>query len=123
MMRRSIALCLALLVLLLAATPDLQPNGLPRATLVGRITGPLGRGPVAGRQVVAIEVTTGARYATKTHVSGGFTLLLPAGRYRLDVAVTWAERVVEAPEVLELEPGDFVRGADVVLGGAGLVDR
>jgi len=127
-MRRLIVLWLALLTLLLAACrtaapPGLEPSKPPRATLAGRVTGPLNSGPVAGRQVVAVEVTSGARYATKTHVSGGFTLFLPPGRYRLDVTLAWAERVIEAPELLELEPGGFVRDADVVLGGAGLVKR
>jgi hypothetical protein len=106
-----------------AAPPGLEPSQPARATLAGRVTGPLESGPVAGRQVVAVELKSGARYATRTHVSGGFTLFLPSGRYRLEVALTWAERLIEAPEILELEPGAFVRDADFVLGGAGLVER
>lgn len=125
-MRRSIVLWLAFLVLLLmgcrtAAPPADVAGAPPRATVAGKVTGPLGSGPVAGRLVSAVEVTTGARYSAKTHLSGGFTLLVPPGRYRLEVALARAERVAEGPGTLDLAPGDFVRDADFVLGGAGLV--
>lgn len=128
MLRRSIPFWVALLVLLLAdcrsaAPPALEPVPTARATLAGKVTGPQGIGPVAGRQVVAVDVTTGARYATKTHLSGGFTLLVPPGRYRLEVALARAESIVEEPGVLDLAPGALVRDADVVLGGAGVADE
>jgi hypothetical protein len=127
-MRRSIVLWLAVLVLLLlgcrTAAPPVDVSGaLPRATVVGKVTGPLGTGPVAGRLVSAVEVATGARYSTKTYVTGGFTLLVPPGRYRLEVALARAERVAEDPGILELAPGAFVRDADLVLAGAGLVSE
>jgi hypothetical protein len=127
-MRRSIVLWHAMLVLLLpgcrAAAPPLVAEGEPpRATVTGKVTGPLGSGPIAGRQVSAVDVTTGARYSTKTTVSGGYSLLVPPGRYRLEVALLWAERVVGDPGTLELAPGAFVREADLVLGGAGLASE
>jgi hypothetical protein len=70
--------------------------------------------------VAAIEVQGGRRFSTRTGVNGGFTLLLPPGRYRLEVALASAENLVVEPEVVELEPGGVVAGVDVVLGGAGL---
>jgi hypothetical protein len=125
-MRRSIVLWLAIVLLLLlgcrtVGRPVETGGEPPRATVAGKVTGPLGSGPIAGRLVSAVEVATGARYSTKTHVSGGFTLLVPPGRYRVEVALVPPERIVEDPGVLELAPGDFVDDADVVLGGAGLV--
>jgi len=128
-MRRSIPFWLAITVVLLlllgcrtATPPGLEPGVTPaRATLAGRLTGPLGSGPIAGRLVSGVEVTTGARYSAKTHVSGGFTLLVPPGRYRLEVALSRAERVVEDPGVLDLASGAVVLDANLVLGGAGLV--
>jgi hypothetical protein len=66
--------------------------------------GALGSGPVAGRLVSAVELGTGARYSTTTYVTGGFTLLVPPGRYRLEVALARAERVAEGPGVLDSPP-------------------
>lgn len=124
-MRRSVVLWLAILVLLLlgcrTAAPPLDAAGEPpRATVTGTVSGPLGSSPVAGRQVSAVEVTTGAYYSTDTTVSGRYSLLLPPGRYRIELVLLPAERVVEDPGVLDLAPGAFVREADLVLGGAGL---
>jgi hypothetical protein len=92
-----------------------------RATVAGKVTGPQGSSPLEGRLVSVVEVTTGARYSTKTHVSGGFTLLVPPGSYRLDVALAPAEKIVKDPGVLELAAGALVDEANVVLGGGGLV--
>lgn len=127
-MRRAVVLWLAILVLLLlgcrTAAPPLAAGGEPpRATVAGKVTGPLGSGAIAGRLVSAVEVTTGARYSTKTTVSGRYSLLVPPGRYRLELALLRAERVVADPGILDLAPGDFVREADLVLGGAGLASE
>jgi hypothetical protein len=127
-MRVSIPFWLAIPAILLlppgcrTAAPLIGAEEVPaRATVAGKLTGPRGSGPIDGRLVSAVEVTPGARYSTKTHLSGGFSLLLPPGRYRLEVALVPAERVVQDPGVLELAPGAFVGEANVVLGGAGLV--
>jgi hypothetical protein len=122
------ALWLAVTMLVLAgcrtAAPLIGAEAVPaRATLVGTISGPRGSAPLVGRQVSAVEVTTGALYSTKTQDSGGFTLLVPPGRYRLEVDLIPPERVADDPGVLELAPGEIVEDADVVLGGAGLVDE
>jgi hypothetical protein len=129
-MRRSIPIWLMILVFLLlflgcrTAAPPVDMAGEPlRATLAGRVIGPMGSGRVAGRLVTAVEVTNGARYSTMTHSSGGFTMLVPPGRYRLDVVLTWAERLVSDPGVIDLEPAALVRDAVVVVGGAGLASE
>jgi hypothetical protein len=116
---------LAIALLLLACRTGAPPGavaGRPeRGTIAGRLTGPLDSGPIAGRLVEAVEVTTAARYSTKTTVSGGFTLFVPPGRYRLYVALGRGERLIEEPGVLRLGPGGFVDDAELVLGGAGMV--
>jgi hypothetical protein len=129
-MRRSIPLWVALLVILLvllgcrtAAPPGDEPAAPARATIAGRLSGPLGTAPVAGRLVEAVEVTTGARYSTTTTVSGGFSLFVPPGRYRLSAALGRGESLVAGPGILALAPGQVSREADLVLGGAGVVDE
>jgi hypothetical protein len=91
-----------------------------KATLSGTVRGPEESAPVVGRRVEAIAVRGGRRFVTRTGVNGGFTLLLPPGRYRLEVALASVESVVAQPDVLDLDPGSVVAGIDVVLGGAGL---
>jgi hypothetical protein len=126
-MRRPMWIPICILVLILplldcrTAAPLIGAEAIPaRATVAGRVTGPMGSDPVAGRLVSAVDVTTAARYWTTTSVTGGFTLLVPPGRYRLNVALARAERLVEEPRVLDLDPGAFVDDADFVLGGAGI---
>lgn len=92
-----------------------------RGTLAGGVRGPEGVAPVENRLVEAVEVDTGYRESTKTNVLGEFSLLLPPGRYRIEVALAPGEAVVEEPGVIELGPSELVPHADVVLGGAGVV--
>jgi len=94
-----------------------------RGTLAGAVRGPEGVAPVENRLVEAVEVDTGHRESTKTNVLGEFSLLLPPGRYRIEVALGPGEAVVEEPGVVELGPSQLVPHADVVLGGAGVVTR
>lgn len=118
------ALCLAL-----AATgctgvpvPATEKDPSAQGTLSGAVRGPGGVAPPAGRQVEAVDVETGRRYATETNTVGGFSLLLPPGRYRVEVALTSGETVVESPGIVTVEPSELVDEQDVTLGGAGVVD-
>jgi hypothetical protein len=104
------------------AAPLIGAEEVPaRATMAGNVAGPHGGAPLAGRLVSAVEQTSGALYSTKTQDSGGFVLLVPPGRYRLEVALIPAERVVEDPGVIELAPGEIIDDVDVVVGGVGVV--
>jgi hypothetical protein len=87
------------------------------------VRGPGGVAPPAGRQVEAVDIATGRRYATETNPVGGFSLLLPPGRYRVEVALTPGETVVESPGIVTVEPSELADEQDVILGGAGVVDE
>jgi hypothetical protein len=77
--------------------------------------------PVAGRQVAAVEVDTGERYETNTNVVGTYTVMLPPGRYRVEVDLASGEAIVEEPGVVEVGPGELAEDQDFTLGGAGVV--
>jgi hypothetical protein len=77
--------------------------------------------PVEGRLVEAVEVDTGLRYGTKTNAAGAFSLMLPPGRYRLEVALGPGESVIKDPGVVTLGSSELAHGQDVTLGGAGVV--
>jgi len=126
---RYVAAGAALAAMLLACAPacsSLPPprveNEDARGTLAGSVHGPGGVAPVKGRQVVAVEVDTGRRYSTRTNDVGSYSLLVPPGRYRIEVALASGEEVVRDPGVAQVEPSQLIPEADVVLGGAGLAD-
>ncbi len=94
-----------------------------RGTLAGSVRGPEGVAPVEGRLVEAVDVDTGVRYGTRTNAVGGFSLMLPPGRYRLGVVLGPGESIVEDPGVVTLGPSELARDKDVTLGGAGVIGR
>jgi hypothetical protein len=89
-------------------------------TLAGTVRGPEGIAPPPGRQVEAVNVDTEARYATETGVTGGFSVMVPPGRYRIEVTLVPGEEVIRDPGVVAVESGGLADGKDVVLGGAGV---
>jgi hypothetical protein len=94
-----------------------------RGTLAGVVRGPEGIAPVKGRLVEAVEVDTRERLGTRTNAEGGWSLLVPPGRYRIEVTLAPGETVVKDPGVVEVGPSQLVPHADVELGGAGVVDE
>jgi hypothetical protein len=97
-------------------------NQRARGTLSGTVTGPDETLPVAGRLVEAVDVTTGARFSTTTDRAGGYSILLPAGTYRIEVALGRDEAVAKKPPLVEIGPGQVRTGIDVIFGGAGVVE-
>lgn len=104
------------------AVPPVEEKPSARGTLAGTVRGPSGVAPPAGRQVEAVEVDTGDRYSTETSVTGGFSLMLPPGRYRIEVTLVPGEEIIEDPGVVSVEPGELANQKDVTLGGAGVVE-
>jgi hypothetical protein len=70
----------------------------PAGTISGRLQTPGGGAPVAGRLVTAVNNADGQRFQTRTSNTGGFTLKVPPGSYRVEV---------------ELKPGEGATGAPV----------
>jgi hypothetical protein len=94
-----------------------------RGTIAGAVRGPEGVAPVEGRLVEAVEVQSGLRYRTTTNPAGGFSLMVPPGRYRLEVTLTPPESVLKEPGIITVEPSGLVDEQDVVLAGAGVVEE
>lgn len=94
----------------------------PRGTITGIVRGPEGTSPVAGRTVHVVNVATGERHAVKTSSNGGFTIELPAGKYRLELPLRDGEMLVKSPGVVDLDTGDIDSHVEFVLAAA-RVDR
>jgi hypothetical protein len=87
-----------------------------RGTLSGTVRGADNTAPAVGRTVEAVEVDTGQRYSAITNVTGGFTIMVPEGRYRLKVALLEGESVVKDPGVVNVSKSDAESRIDIVLG-------
>jgi hypothetical protein len=98
-------------------------NTSANGTLSGTARGPGGVDPAQGRQVEATEVDTGRRYTTETNVAGGYSLMLPAGRYRLELQLEPGESLLEKPGVVTVEPSKLTDEQNFILAGAGVVQE
>lgn len=87
-----------------------------RGTLTGIVRGPEGTSPIVGREVQIVNTETGARHNATTGETGGFTIQLPAGKYRLELPLREGETLVKRPGVIELGKGDIDSHIEFVLG-------
>ena len=86
-----------------------------RGTLSGVVRGPEGTSAVVGREVQIVNTETGARYTAKTSETGGFTIQVPAGKYRLELALRDGETLVKRPGIVDLNKSDLDTRIEFVL--------
>jgi hypothetical protein len=88
------------------------------ATINGTVQGPTSGVPA--RMVTVISESTGQRRSVLTRPTGGFTLAVPPGKYRVEVQLLRGERLLRSPANVEVAPGaidghvDFVVGLETV---------
>ena len=85
-------------------------------TLHGTIRGSAGSIPVDGRTVEVVNVATGQSQRVTTGGSGGFSMRLTPGKYRVDLVLRAGESVVQRPGIIELDSSDPGARADFVVG-------
>lgn len=98
---------------LVSATPaDKTTPG----TIAGNVKDSTG-GPLAGRTVHAVgtEIVTQS-YSAVTNVTGGFSIKVPPGDYRLRVDLLEGESVVKEPGVIHINKSDLDANLEVVIG-------
>jgi hypothetical protein len=113
-----IGVSVPLILLSLACHPNrpvVDPGARPDVdgTISGTVTS--SAVPVGGRKVTAINTGTGARVEASTTSTGGYTMRVPAGTYRLEMELRAGETLATAPEVTEVDPGDLDAGRDFTL--------
>jgi carboxypeptidase family protein len=94
-----------------SATP-----GDPRTpgTIAGILKTPGGE-PVVGRIVNAIAVDSSQKYSATTSVTGGFSIHVPPGKYRLQPELHEGESVVRDPGVININKSDTDAQRDIVI--------
>ena len=73
--------------------------------LAGTVRGSDATALVSGRTVAVVNVATGETRTTETGATGGFAIELPAGTYRVELALRDGETVVKRPDVVLLNHG------------------
>jgi hypothetical protein len=77
----------------------------------------VGGEPVAGRRVHAVELSGSRRYSATTNVTGGFSIPVPPGKYRLEVELREGERILRSPGTIDINESDLDANLEVVIGG------
>jgi Carboxypeptidase regulatory-like domain len=83
---------------------------------IGGIVSAVGGDRLAGREVSAIHVVTSKRYSAVTNVTGGFSIKVPPGEYRLEVTLREGEKVVRQPGVVHINKSDLDANLEIVVG-------
>ena len=89
------------------------PN--PTGTISGNVRSSTGT-PLEGRRVSAIDVSTEVHYDATTSKSGGYTIKVPPGRYRLEVELRGGDQLARQPEQTNVTIGDVDEELDFVIG-------
>jgi hypothetical protein len=123
-MRRTVAVLLALCSLApvgacRTAGPVIGGGDVPgaRGTISGTVRGADNTAPAVGRLVEAIEVDTAVRHSATTNITGGFTMMVPKGNYRLKVVLLEGETVAQDPGVIHIGTSDADSKIEIVLAG------
>ncbi len=86
-----------------------------KGTITGIVRGPEGTSPMAGRTVEVTNTATGEKRTVQTAINGGFTIQVPAGKYRLDLQLQDGETIVKRPGLVDLGHGDIDSHIEFVL--------
>jgi hypothetical protein len=91
-----------------------RPEGVG-GTIAGSVRASGGVEPLSGRRVTAINEATGQRFEVSTATSGGYTVQVPAGKYRLEVELRAGETFEKRPDPTDVNVGDLDPDRNFVL--------
>jgi Carboxypeptidase regulatory-like domain len=115
MLRKIVVAAALLSIACHPSRPVIDPG--PKSNVGGTISGSVGDGtnPLAGRKITAVNVGTGARFDTSSTATGGYTVRVPAGTYRLEFELRPGETLATSPRPTEVDAGDLDAGRDFVV--------
>lgn len=86
-------------------------------TIGGILRAGIGGEPVARRVVVAVNLSDSAlRYSATTNVTGGFSIKVPPGHYRLEVDLREGERILRSPGIIDINKSDLDANRELIIG-------
>jgi hypothetical protein len=97
--------------------PVLDPGPKPDVggSISGTVTANDGATALGARKVSAINTATGARFDVSTTTTGGYTVRVPRGTYRLEVELRSGEALATQPDPTEVDAGDLDAGRNFVV--------
>jgi len=122
--RSLITMAVALLALTASACSTRNPvvDPTPKAPgTAGTLSGSVrstGGDPLGGRQITITSLDGGGHYEAKTTDSGGYTIKLPPGKYRLQLQLRQGESLKEGPTEVSLNESDLDSRRDFVIANA-----
>ncbi|HEY3162034.1 MAG TPA: carboxypeptidase-like regulatory domain-containing protein [Vicinamibacterales bacterium] len=87
----------------------------PTGTISGTVRTMTGT-PLEGRRVSAIDMATEAHFDATTSNTGGYTIKVPTGRYRLEVELRGGDQLAQQPEQTNVNAGDVDEERNFVIG-------
>ena len=63
--------------------------------------------PLPDRLVTAVDTVSGQKYSSGTGVTGGFSIKVPPGKYRLTVELRGEETVAQEPGIIDINKSDL----------------
>jgi len=115
---RYFLICLALLgsVACHPGQPVLGGDKLPvGGTISGTVSAGAGTTAVPSRKVTVINVATNARFDTTTTATGGYTVKVPEGSYRIELELRPGEALAKQPSDVRIHNGDLDARRDFVV--------
>src|SRR4051812_5436766 len=117
-MRRCLALAAILTAVLAGVACHPQPKIVTTssAAIGGTIAGILNGPPaneLGNRTITLVNIATGQRYQTTTGQTGGYSLRVPAGTYRLEIELHNGEQLAQKDQPILLRNGDGDAGSNV----------
>lgn len=107
----AVAACRSGQPLLVSSQGDMTTPG-----TIGGFVSAVGGERLAGRGVHAVSVGTAQKYSAVTSVTGGFSIKVPPGDYRLEVDLREGERIVRQPSIVHIKKSDLDANLEIVIG-------
>jgi hypothetical protein len=97
--------------------PVINTGGNSVGGTIAGIVSTVSKAALPGRKVTAVNTVTGEKFETTTGTNGGYTMKVPQGTYRLEVALQDGEKVVKHPGDTKVQSSDLDPQRHFVISG------
>ena len=92
-------------------------------TITGTISTEDGKSGIQGRKVTAVNLDTGVRRTVISSETGGYTLQVPPGKYRMEVELAAGEAIVKNEGTFSVSKSELQHDVDLRIGARRSSDR
>lgn len=114
------ALCAVLVLAACRAGAPIASSNPGQPAVNGTITGTLstedGKAGIQGRRVTAVNLDTGVRRSVTTSETGGYTLQVPPGKYRMEVELAAGEAITKNEGTFTVSKSELQHDVDLRVG-------